>query len=92
MLRRRQSGGVPSPRSMTQQPLQAFIAAIRQDPALQAQLSTAAAADADDVAAIARAAGFEVRVNDLVSYADGALVEYDDEDWFLRPTWWELAD
>ncbi len=92
VLRRRQSGGVPSPRSMTQQPLQAFIAAIRQDPALQAQLSSAAAADADDVAAIARAAGYEVRVNDLVSYADGALVEYDDEDWFLRPTWWELAD
>ena len=92
VLRRRQSGGVPSPRSMTQQPLQAFIAAIRQDPALQAQLSTAAAADADDVAAIARAAGYEVRVGDLVSYADGALVEYDDEDWFLRPTWWDLAD
>jgi len=93
VLRRRQSGSFPSPSSsMTQQPLQAFIAAIRQDPDLQARLSGAAAADADDVAAIAREAGFDLRVNDLVSYADGALVEYTDEDWFLRPRWWLLAD
>jgi 23S rRNA pseudouridine1911/1915/1917 synthase len=76
---------------VAEQALQAFIAAVRQDPDLQERLSTAAAADADEVAAIAQAAGFEVRANDLVSHADGALVEYTDEDWFLRPRWWQLG-
>jgi predicted ribosomally synthesized peptide with nif11-like leader len=70
--------------------LQAFIAAIRSDPGLQDRLSTTAAADADEVAAIARAAGFDLHPDDLVSHADGALVEYSDEDWFLKPRWWEL--
>ena len=76
---------------MAEQTLQAFIAAVRQDPALQQQLSTTAAADADEVAAIARQAGFELRAGDLVSYADGALVEYEDEDYFMKPRWWELS-
>jgi predicted ribosomally synthesized peptide with nif11-like leader len=70
--------------------LQAFIARIRQDSTLQRLLSTTAAADADEVAAIAREAGFEVRADDLVAYASGALVEYVEEDWFLKPRWWEL--
>jgi predicted ribosomally synthesized peptide with nif11-like leader len=71
--------------------LHAFIAAVLGDPALQQQLSTTAAADADEVAAIARAAGFELSAKDLVSHADGALVEYHDEDYFMKPSWWELA-
>ncbi|MEB3303967.1 MAG: Nif11-like leader peptide family RiPP precursor [Cyanobacteriota bacterium] len=75
---------------MAEHPLAAFIAAIRLDPALQEQLSTTAAADADEVAAIARRAGFEVSPNDLVTYADGALVEYEDEDYFMKPRWWLL--
>jgi predicted ribosomally synthesized peptide with nif11-like leader len=70
--------------------LQAFIAAIRRDPGLQERLSTTAAADADEVAAIARAAGFDLHPDDLVSHAAGALVEYTDEDWFLKPRWWDL--
>ena len=76
---------------MAEQNLHAFIAAVRQDPALQEQLSTTAAADADEVAAIARASGFELGPKDLVSHADGALVEYQDEDYFMKPRWWELA-
>jgi predicted ribosomally synthesized peptide with nif11-like leader len=76
---------------MAEQALQAFITAVRQDPALQQELSTAAAADADEVAAIARQTGFEVRSSDLVSHADGALVDYEDEDYFMKPQWWELA-
>jgi predicted ribosomally synthesized peptide with nif11-like leader len=70
--------------------LQAFLASIRQDPALQEQLSTTAAADADEVSAIARQAGFDVQPDDLVAYASGLLVEYVDEDWFLKPRWWDL--
>jgi len=58
---------------------------------LQQQLSATSAADADEVAAIARQAGFEVRSSDLVSYRDGALVYYEDEDYFMKPQWWELA-
>ncbi len=77
--------------SMPAQNLQAFIAAVHQDPGLQNRLSTTAAADADEVAAIARAAGFEVLPNDLVSYADGALVDYEDEDYFMKSRWWTLA-
>ena len=76
---------------MAEQNLQAFIAAARQDPALQALLSSTAAADADEVVTMARAAGFEVSPNDLVSYGDGVLVEYEDEDYFMKPLWWELA-
>ncbi len=95
LLRRRQQTGPSSfpqeARSMAEQTLQAFIAAVGQDPALQQQLSTTAAADADEVAAIARQAGFELRAGDLVSYADGALVEYEDEDYFMKPRWWELS-
>jgi len=76
---------------MAEHSLQAFITAVRQDPALQQQLSSTAAADADAVAAIARQAGFEVRAGDLVSHRDGVLVENEDEDYFMKPQWWELA-
>lgn len=78
--------------AMAEQHLQAFITAAHQDPALQQQLSSPAAADADEVAAIARVAGFDVHPNDLVNHAGGALVEYEDEDYFMKPLWWELAD
>ncbi|MFN5463714.1 MAG: Nif11-like leader peptide family RiPP precursor, partial [Cyanobacteriota bacterium] len=75
---------------MAEHALSAFIAAVRRDPALQEQLSTTAAADADEVAAIAQEAGFEVSPNDLVTHGEGALVEYVDEDYFMKPRWWEL--
>jgi hypothetical protein len=26
-----------------------------------------------------------------VAFADGALVEYEDEDYFMKPRWWSLA-
>lgn len=71
--------------------LPAFLACIRQDAALQERLSTTAAADADEVAAIARQEGFAVHPDDLVAYASGALVDYVDEDWFLKPRWWDLT-
>ena len=71
--------------------LHTFITAVRQDPALQQQLAATSAADADEVAAIARQAGFEVRPSDLVNHAGGALVDYEDEDYFMKPQWWELA-
>jgi predicted ribosomally synthesized peptide with nif11-like leader len=76
---------------MAEQQLQAFIQAVRQDESLQARLSTTAAADADEVAAIAQGAGFEVAPHDLVSHAEGLLVEYEDEDYFMKPRWWELG-
>ena len=77
--------------AMAESALQAFIAAIRLNPALQQQLSSTAAADADEVAAIADAAGFAVSPNDLVAHADGLLVEYEDEDYFMKPRWWEMG-
>ena len=93
LRRRTQTGGATPPRalSMAEQNLQAFIAAVQQDPALQQQLASTAAADADEVASIARSAGFEVHPGELVSYADGALVEYEDEDYFMKPSWWALT-
>jgi 23S rRNA pseudouridine1911/1915/1917 synthase len=93
LRRRHQTGSTfpPEALSMAEQALHAFITAVRQDPALQLELSTAAAADADEVAAIARQAGFEVRSSDLVNHAGGALVDYEDEDYFMKPQWWELA-
>lgn len=93
VLRRRTQTGATTllSLSMAEQNLQAFIAAVQQDPALQQQLSSTAAADADEVAAIARSAGFEVHPNDLVSHAGGALVDYVEEDYFMKPRWWALA-
>jgi 23S rRNA pseudouridine1911/1915/1917 synthase len=93
LRRRHQTGSTfpPEALSMAEQTLHAFITAVRQDPALQKQLSTAAAADADEVAAIAREAGYDLRSGDLVNHANGALVEYEDEDYFMKPQWWELA-
>jgi predicted ribosomally synthesized peptide with nif11-like leader len=76
---------------MAEQNLQAFIAAVQHDPDLQNQLSTTAAADADEVAGIARSAGFEVRPGDLVAFGGGTLVDYEDEDYFMKPRWWTLA-
>ena len=77
---------------MAPEELVAFIRAIRSDPGLQQQCSAQEAADADDLATIARAAGFVVHSDDLVRFQGGALVEYTDEDFFMRPRWWELAD
>ncbi|MEY3463713.1 MAG: hypothetical protein RLZZ468_1491 [Cyanobacteriota bacterium] len=94
VLRRRTQTGAATPSlalTMAEQNLQAFIAAVQQDPALQQQLSSTAAADADEVAAIARTHGYDVHPNDLVGYADGALVDYEDEDYFMKPRWWGLA-
>jgi predicted ribosomally synthesized peptide with nif11-like leader len=76
---------------MSQQALQAFIDAVRKDPALQDTLSTTTAADVDVVAGWAREAGFDVVSRDFVEFGDGALVEYEDEDYFLKSTWWTLA-
>jgi 23S rRNA pseudouridine1911/1915/1917 synthase len=94
VLRRRTQSGMsfpPEALSMAEHSLLAFITAVRQDPALQQQLSATSAADADEVAEIARQAGFEVRSADLVNHRDGALVDYEDEDYFMKPQWWELA-
>ena len=76
---------------MSQQALQALIDAVRHDAALQQKLSTTAAADVDAVALWAREAGFDVVSRDFVDHADGALVEYEDEDYFLKSSWWTLG-
>jgi 23S rRNA pseudouridine1911/1915/1917 synthase len=79
------------PRSMAQSDLQAFIQRVQQDAALQEQLSTTRAADADEVAAMARELGFAVSPADLVAFGAGALVDYEDEDYFMKPRWWTVA-
>jgi predicted ribosomally synthesized peptide with nif11-like leader len=75
---------------MSQQALQALIDAVRNDAALQQKLSSTAAADVDAVALWAREAGFDVVSRDFVDHAEGALVEYEDEDYFLKSGWWTL--
>ena len=75
---------------MSQQALQALIDAVRNDAALQQKLSSTAAADVDAVALRAREAGFDVVSRDFVDHAEGALVEYEDEDYFLKSGWWTL--
>ncbi len=67
------------------------MAAICQDPALQQAMAATAAADVDAVAEQARSAGFDVVSRDFVDYNDGALVEYEDEDYFLKASWWTKA-
>ena len=76
---------------MSADALQAFIVAIGQDPALQQAMATAAAADVDAVAERAREAGFDVVSRDFFDHNGGALVEYEDEDYFLKASWWTLG-
>jgi len=75
---------------MSQQALEAFKVAIRQSAELQQAMAATAAADVDAVAARARDAGFDVVSRDFVDHAGGALVEYEDEDYFLKASWWTL--
>ena len=75
---------------MSADALQQFIAAVRQDPALQQSMAATAAADVDAVAQAARAAGFDVVSRDFVDHDGGALVDYEDEDYFLKASWWAL--
>ena len=76
---------------MSAQALQQFIAAVRQDPALQQAMAATAAADVDAVAEAAREAGFAVVSRDFVDHNGGTLVDYEDEDYFLKASWWTLA-
>ena len=66
------------------------MVAIRQSQELQQAMATTAAADVDAVAERARAAGFDVVSRDFVEHSAGALVEYEDEDYFLKAAWWTL--
>lgn len=74
---------------MSLEQLEAFILAVRKSPHLQQQCAGIHAADADVMAEIAREAGFDVHSADLVRFQDGALVEYCEEDYFMKPHWWE---
>jgi predicted ribosomally synthesized peptide with nif11-like leader len=75
---------------MSAEALQQFIAAVRQDPALQQAMASTAAADVDVAAQSAREAGFDVVSRDFVDHNAGALVDYEDEDYFLKASWWAL--
>ncbi len=76
---------------MSAEALAAFIAVVRQDPGLQQAMATAAAADVDAVAVHGREVGFDVVSRDFVDHNGGALVEYEDEDYFLKASWWTLG-
>jgi predicted ribosomally synthesized peptide with nif11-like leader len=76
---------------MSAEALAAFIAVVRQDPDLQQAMAAAAAADVDAVAQHGREAGFDVVSRDFVDHNGGALVEYEDEDYFLKASWWTLG-
>jgi hypothetical protein len=76
---------------MSAQALQDFIAVVRHDPRLQEAMASTAAADVDAVAEHARDAGFAVVSRDFVDHAGGILVDYEDEDYFLKAHWWTLS-
>jgi hypothetical protein len=40
---------------------------------------------------MARELGFAVSPADLVAFGGGALVDYEDEDYFMKPRWWTVA-
>lgn len=72
--------------------LRAFVLEIGRNAQLAAVCASDRAADADDQAAIAREAGFDVHPADLVNCQDGALVEHVDEDFYMKPNWWALVE
>lgn len=77
---------------MSLEQLHAFALEIARNAELATACASNQAADADDQAEIARKTGFDVHPADLVNYKNGSLVEYVDEDFFMKPSWWTLVE
>lgn len=76
---------------MSVQALISFASAVKTDAALRAISASDKCADVDDQCDVAKQHGFDVHPHDFDNYKDGLLVEQADEDFFLKPKWWELV-
>ena len=76
---------------MSDQALISFASAVKTDAALRAISASDKCADVDDQCDVAKQHGFDVHPHDFDNYKDGLLVEQADEDFFLKPKWWELV-
>ena len=76
---------------MSDQALISFASAVKADAALRAISASDKCADVDDQCDVAKQYGFDVHPHDFDNYKDGLLVEQADEDFFLKPKWWELV-
>ncbi len=63
--------------------------AIKRDATLKALCASSQCADVDDQCSIAKEKGFDVHPNDFDQFDNGDLIESNDEDTFLKPSWWE---
>ena len=63
--------------------------AIKTDAKLKALCASSHCADVDDQCRIAKEKGFDVHPNDFDQFNNGDLIESNDEDTFLKPSWWE---
>ena len=64
--------------------------AIKADANLKAICASNRCADVDDQCAVAKQKGFDVHPHDFDEFSNGDLVESNDEDTFLKPSWWDL--
>ena len=76
---------------MSEQGLIALAKAIKADPEFKALCASDKCADVDDQCDVTKQRGFDVHPSDFDTFKGGLLVETSDEDFFLKPNWWELA-
>ena len=63
--------------------------AIKADAALKALCASSQCADVDDQCRVAKEKGFDIHPRDFDQFNNGDLIEANDEDTFLKPSWWD---
>ena len=63
--------------------------AIKADATLKALCASSQCADVEDQCSVAKERGLDIQPHDVDQFNTGGLVEANDEDTFLKPSWWE---
>ena len=63
--------------------------AIKADATLKALCASSQCADVDDQCRVAKEKGFDIHPHDFDQFNNGDLIEANDEDTFLKPSWWD---
>ncbi len=63
--------------------------AIKADANLRELCASSHCSDVDDQCLVAKQKGFDLHPRDFDEFANGDLIERNDEDTFLKPSWWD---
>jgi len=76
---------------MSDHALISFATKVKTNADLRAICASDKCADVDDQCKVTKQHGFDLHPHDFDKYKNGLLVEQADEDFFLKPKWWELV-